>query len=286
MAKFDLPEVRNMEEHLEKEMAAIKYAAKEVLPDILLLDLTKVSAFLVGDPLKRDGWALVDTGPEEAADFIVETARERFGQKSRPNAIILLHGHLAHAGAAMKLADFWNVPVYMHQLEMPYVTALVDYPTPDPAVDEVLSDKLSDPSNEGINLSFHAVPLPLDRSVPGMPGWEWVHTPGHTIGHVSLFRPGDRTLISGDAFSSSREDTLFSFTSRKQRQTGDAGYATIDWNAARNSIRRLLDLKPSLAIPSHGKPLRGEELSRRLETLLDQMNGMVKPDPGLYADEP
>lgn len=275
-----------MEEHLEKEMAAIKYASKEILPDILLLDLTKVSICLVGDPAnKKDGWVLVDTGPEAAADFIVEHARERFGRASRPNAIILMHGHIAHAGAAMKLADLWNVPVYMHHLEMPYVTALVDYPTPDPSVDEALSDKLSDSPDQGINLSFHSVPLPLNRSVPGMPGWEWVHTPGHTIGHISLFRPADRTLIAGDAFSSSKEDTLFSFSSQKQRQAGETEYATIDWSAARNSIQRLLNLKPSLAIPSHGKPMRSEELSRRLQTLLGQMNEMVKPYPGFYADE-
>ena len=275
-----------MENNLDKQMAAIKYASKEVLPDILLLDLTKVSVCLVGDPVnKKDGWVLVDTGPEAAADFIVENARERFGRTSRPNAIILMHGHIAHAGAAMKLADLWNVPVYMHPLEMPYVTALVDYPTPDPSVDEVLSNNFSKLTNEGINLSFHAVPLPLDRSVPGMPGWEWVHTPGHTIGHISLFRPADRTLIAGDAFSSSKEDTLFSFSSQKQSQNGETAYATIDWSAARNSIQRLLDLNPSLAIPSHGKPMRGEELSGRLQKLLGQMNEMVKPYPGFYTEE-
>ncbi len=275
-----------MEEHLERELAAIKFAAKEVLRDILLLDLTEACACMVGDPMyKKDGWVLVDAGPESATDFIVQHASERFGTKSRPSAIILTHGHAAHAGGAMKLADLWNVPVYMHALEMPYVTALVDYPTPDPSVDEVLADKLSDPSDEGINLSFHSVPLPLNRSVPGMPGWEWVHTPGHTIGHVSLFRPGDRTLIAGDAFSTLREDTLISFANRKQRQAGDDEYVTLDWEAERNSIRRILDLKPSLVITGHEKPLRGGELARRLESILGQMNEIAAPHPELYAGE-
>jgi len=34
---------------------------------------------------------------------------------------------------------------------------------------------------------------------PGWPVWECIPTPGHTPGHVSYFRAGDRVLISGDA---------------------------------------------------------------------------------------
>ena len=40
-----------------------------------------------------------------------------------------------------------------------------------------------------------------------MPGWRWVHTPGHTAGHVSLFRDADRTLIAGDAFVTTKQES-------------------------------------------------------------------------------
>ena len=41
---------------------------------------------------------------------------------------------------------------------------------------------------------------PSDGSIPNMPGWQWIHTPGHSPGHISLFREKDRSLIAGDAF--------------------------------------------------------------------------------------
>jgi hypothetical protein len=39
-----------------------------------------------------------------------------------------------------------------------------------------------------------------------MPGWRWMHTPGHTEGHVCLFRNSDRTLIAGDAFTTTKQE--------------------------------------------------------------------------------
>ena len=52
--------------------------------------------------------------------------------------------------------------------------------------------------------SFKAAARALDlsaqgASVPGLPDWECIPTPGHTPGHVSFFRPRDRVLIAGDA---------------------------------------------------------------------------------------
>ena len=40
--------------------------------------------------------------------------------------------------------------------------------------------------------------------LPGLPGWQILHTPGHTPGHVSFFRPADRTLVVGDAFCTTK----------------------------------------------------------------------------------
>ncbi|PEE03322.1 MBL fold metallo-hydrolase, partial [Bacillus pseudomycoides] len=54
--------------------------------------------------------------------------------------------------------------------------------------------------NQGIDLGKYIHELPLDGSVPHMSEWRWVHTPGHTPGHISLFRKTDHFLIAGDAF--------------------------------------------------------------------------------------
>ncbi|MEI6101430.1 MAG: MBL fold metallo-hydrolase [Eubacteriales bacterium] len=274
-----------MEKKLDQELSAIRYSAKEVLEDLLLLDLTDSTACMVGFPENTvDGWALVDTGPQAAADFILAQAQERFGAGRGPQAIILTHGHVAHAGAAAKLADAWNVPVYMHALEMPYVTALVDYPRPDRRAVEGLEEKMELYPEKGINLSFHSIPLPLDRSVPGMRGWQWIHSPRHTIGHISLFRPQDGTLIVGDAFTEKQEALFGALTMHP-----DAGeqfeYATADWRASMRTFKRLYDLNPSLAVLSHGKPLDGEELKKQLDLLLNHYNGLAKSEQQIFMEE-
>jgi glyoxylase-like metal-dependent hydrolase (beta-lactamase superfamily II) len=38
-----------------------------------------------------------------------------------------------------------------------------------------------------------------DAGVPGLPGWQAIHSPGHTPGHISLYRREDGVLITGDA---------------------------------------------------------------------------------------
>ena len=75
---------------------------------------------------------LVDAALSIGARQIIETAAERFGRDSRPSAIILTHGHFDHVGALHALLDAWQVPVYAHHMELPYLTGRADYPPPDP----------------------------------------------------------------------------------------------------------------------------------------------------------
>ena len=62
--------------------------------------------------------------------------------------------------------------------------------------------------NRGIDLGKRVQPLPADGTVPGLPEWRWIHTPGHSPGHVSLFREQDRTLIPGDAFVTVKQESF------------------------------------------------------------------------------
>ena len=51
--------------------------------------------------------------------------------------------------------------------------------------------------------------LPEDGSVPQMPGWRWIHTPGHTPGHISFWRERDWTIIAGDAFITTNQESAY-----------------------------------------------------------------------------
>jgi glyoxylase-like metal-dependent hydrolase (beta-lactamase superfamily II) len=67
-------------------------------------------------------WVLVDAGLPGSAGTIRRHAAEIFGSEARPAAIILTHGHFDHVGALLTLATEWDVPVYAHPLELPYLT--------------------------------------------------------------------------------------------------------------------------------------------------------------------
>lgn len=254
--------------------------------NITLLHFTVATACIVADShSKTGGWVLVDTGLANSADFIVKNAEELFGKSTRPQAIILTHGHFDHVGSALELCTKWEVPVYAHKLELPYITGKKDYPVADPSVDEGMVAKLSPGfPHHSIDLGHHAVELPTDGSIPGLTGWKWIHTPGHTDGHVCLFREKDRVLIAADALSTTKQESLMSVLFQREQISGPPKYLTTDWKAAEESVRKIHDLKPSLIIPSHGNPMKGEELSRHLELLVQNFKEIAVPKHGRYVD--
>ena len=263
-------------------------STQDVNPDIEVINFTIVCACLVGKPDDKAGeWVLVDTGLENSADFILQSVEKRFGKDSRPQAIILTHGHFDHVGSVIKLSELWDVPVYIHELELPYVTGKKDYPKADPTVDKGMVAKMSPTfPHTSIDLGFRVVALPTDGSVPYMSDWKWIHTPGHTEGHVSLFREKDRVLLAADAFTTVKQESLFSVITQKEQISGPPKYLTVDWNAAEDSVKRLRDLKPSLVIPSHGQPMKGEELTRHLDLLLNHFNEIALPEQGRFVAKP
>ena len=268
-------------------ISAVTSSSQEVMSDILVLEFTIVNAFIVGDPKSKfDKWVLIDTGLETSADFILHSVEKRFGKHSKPQAIILTHGHFDHVGSVITLANRWNVPVYIHQLELPYITGQKDYPTGDPAVDEGIVAKMS-PNfpHKSIDLGNLAVALPSDGTIPGMPHWKWIPTPGHTEGHISLFRKKDRTLIVGDAFCTVKQESLMSVLTQSEQISGPPKYLTTNWQDAEASVKRLQELNPSIAIPSHGKSMQGEELTKHLKMLTQHFKEIAKPKEGRFVDK-
>ncbi|MNI00309.1 putative metallo-hydrolase YflN [compost metagenome] len=210
---------------------------------------------------------------------------ERFGAESIPKAIILIHGHFDHVGAVVDLVEAWNILVFAHELEIPYLIGQASYPEPDGSVEGGIIAKISPYfPNEPINLGSHVLTLSSDRSIPGMSGWWWIHTPGHTPGHVPLFRDMDRALIEGDAFVTVEQDSLYKVLTQKKHLTGPPVYFTSDWHAAEHSVRKLEALKPSVAISGHGVPMSGEELTKGLSRLTADFKQIAVPNHGRYVD--
>ncbi len=260
----------------------------ELAPDIARLQLLIVNIYFIGEPGAPSGtWALVDTGLFGSEGRILKAAAERFGPNSRPMAIFLTHGHFDHVGSVQELAKAWDVPVYAHPLELPYLTGRSDYPPPDPGVGGGTMATMSwlYPTSS-IDLGDRIHPLPDDDTVPGLPEWRWIHTPGHTAGHISLFRQRDRTLIAGDACVTVRQESLLALIAQRQEVHGPPAYFTSDWDAARRSVGTLSMLQPWLVATGHGIPMRGERMQEELQELASDFNHIALPKKGRYLHLP
>lgn len=256
----------------------------EVLPDIYCHTIQIVNICLIGKPSSNE-FVLIDAGMPHSANEIIDVIEERFGADSSPSAIILTHGHFDHVGGIIELVEKWNIPVYAHPLELPFLTGKSSYPNPDTTVEGGMVSKMSSMfPTDPINLANHVKELPSDGTIPHLPGFKWIHTPGHSPGHVSFFREEDRALIAGDAFVTVKQEYLYKVLTQEQEISGPPRYLTTDWAAAKESIIKLAELKPKIAVTGHGLPMSGDLLTSSLHLLVKDFDEIAKPDFGKYVD--
>jgi glyoxylase-like metal-dependent hydrolase (beta-lactamase superfamily II) len=258
----------------------------EVAPGVWGMKIVFVNVYMIANPL-NGSWVLVDAGLKGSAGSIKSMAEDIFGHGSKPAAIVLTHGHFDHTGALEDLLRDWDVTVYAHPLEGPYLNGSSSYPSPDPTVGGGMMSYLSwlyprKPINLGSRLHLRTE----EQGIPALPEWKIIHTPGHTPGHISLFRESDRVLIAGDAFVTTNQASAFSAVTQRKELNGPPPYFTSDWIAARNSVRRLEALHPEVAATGHGRPMRGIELGTRLHWLALNFEESAVPDHGRYVDQP
>jgi deazaflavin-dependent oxidoreductase (nitroreductase family) len=241
---------------------------REIAPGVVCIGpwgRTQTNVYLVRG---AKDWTLIDTGWAGDADRIEAAAKQVLRADQRPEAIVLTHAHPDHSGAARELADRWSCAVFLHPDELPIargdfgamreVAGPLDRWVVLPAM-RAMGHRRREAVLAGNTLGDAAHTLRPGEPLPGLPGWEVVATPGHTPGHISLFRAVDGVLIAGDALVNLRLNSVGGLLRQQSGLSGPPWYTTWSRAAAVTSIRSLAALGPTVLGPGHGRALTGPD---------------------------
>lgn len=238
----------------------------------------------------QTGWVLVDAAWAwgGCACSIRRAAEALFGTDARPTAILLTHLHPDHDGAALELAQTWSCPVYLHPDELPLARAVaggdlagierygnwLDRAAIVPLL-RALRRRPDVTPARAESLVHVAQALDPAATLPDLPDWTCVPTPGHTPGHVAFFRARDRALLTGDAVLTVDASSLGGYLAwvlgtRPPHACKPPWYTNWRQDATDASLAVLASLEPRVLATGHGAPLVGETAARELRALADR----------------
>ena len=137
-----------------------------------------------------------------------------------------------------------------------------------------------------INAEEYIKEIPENGIIEELQDWKWIHTPGHTPGHISLFRERDGVLVAGDAIVTTKQESVFSVMTQKRIVSGPPKYFTPDWGAAARSVKILAALEPNVIATGHGHAMYGNEARKALHKLAREFWQLGIPSHGRYVSEP
>ncbi|MBW3570937.1 MAG: MBL fold metallo-hydrolase [Gemmatimonadetes bacterium] len=218
-----------------------------------------------------DGHVLVDTGIDTppARGALRDAAGELGVTPGSLRHVVLTHAHIDHYGLAGPVRAWSGARVCIHAREEELALGWVHgWPTDRAAVADhfracgipaPLADALLAASDR-IHQRYEYCPpdevLCGERGpLPGAAGWEWILTPGHSPGHVTVYHAGTRILIVGDHV-----------LPRISPNIGADLYAENPLADYLGSLGRLRELPVELVLPSHGEPFR--DLAGRIDWIV------------------
>ena len=185
-----------------------------------------------------DDIIVVDTGLPGNAGKIIDYVQSIGCRPSDVKTIILTHSDMDHAGSVARLKEETNAKVAIHEADAPRLSGEKE----PKAVKGVLGLFLRTMSAFMRFKRMKADLLLKDSDT--IDGLTVIHTPGHTEGSICLYLPG-RALFVGDALLTNH-GTVLSLPRRSM---------STDLDQAKESIKRISELKYSVLLPGHGPPI-------------------------------
>lgn len=236
--------------------------------------------------LGEGGFLLVDGGANTEAAWVAldRGVREVAGGWERVTLHLVTHMHIDHLGLAARVRAAAGAPLLMGRLDAERAAHADAHPEEEAKYRRALLRENGAPAETvalqraapNPLLAFAAADVTLDgegRAVPGAAEWSWLATPGHTAGHVSLFRSSDRTLIAGDAVLPAITPTL---GVNRQRPDPVGDYL--------EALTRVAALRPQRVLPGHGDPLG--DPAERIRFLHESTLGEGEAVQRLLQDDP
>jgi hydroxyacylglutathione hydrolase len=190
-----------------------------------------INIYLAGD-------VLIDAGTRRAEGRIM---RQVAGRTLSAHA--LTHVHSDHQGSSHAVCERLGVPLWCGENDVSAMETAGGIVLPKaPAWLNRLQQRF-----------WTGPPHPVARALhegDEVAGFTVLETPGHSVGHISLWRESDRVLIVGDVLGN------MNFITGVPGLNLPPDLFTPDPARNRESARRLAALEPALACFGHGAPLR------------------------------
>jgi hydroxyacylglutathione hydrolase len=190
-----------------------------------------VNAYLLED-------VLVDAGTRRSGKGIL---RDLQGHTVTAHA--LTHAHPDHQGASHEVCERLGIPYWVgtNDVDAAEDPSLIGRRQPDHWLAQFFARAFTGPAH------------PVDRQlVEGdeVAGFGVIDVPGHSAGHVALWRESDRVLVLGDVLANMDVVTGIPGLHEPKR------FLTPDPATNRRSAKKLGPLEPRLVLFGHGRPLR------------------------------
>jgi glyoxylase-like metal-dependent hydrolase (beta-lactamase superfamily II) len=193
-----------------------------------------------------DDLTVIDTGISAADSDRLEAGLKTQGWSlDNVQRVLITHAHADHIGGLPELQKRANVQTYAHKYTASIIRGEQEMDFADPAelggLSRLMRRFLRSPSEKAqVEHELEGGEI-LDEVLPG---FQAIHTPGHTHGHLVYWWPEQRVLIGGDVMM------RLPWGLRMPLRA-----PSVNWQQAKQSIHQLADMNVAILCLTHGNPL-------------------------------